>query len=192
MTNHGGELEGEATLGAAQARALFAQAASDGLRFEGYLPPPLATWILKKIAERVFPSPEAAILAIVSDHVQLDRLERLRQLMMERSLARSNGRPVPVQTLEDVAQEVVDEADRAGVPAYWHRNRNTAQLVDRVDESFIVEMMPRFSTYSEAASWYLSWPLAGFGGSTAADLVRAGRAQDVRDYFEAAAAGVFA
>ena len=43
---------------AKQARALHARAEAGGLRFEAYLPPDLATWILDKIARGVFaPAP---------------------------------------------------------------------------------------------------------------------------------------
>ena len=72
------------------------------------------------------------------------------------------------------------------------RNGSTKQLIDRADDDFIHEILPRFSTYSEAAHWYLSGSLAVFGGATAADLVREGHSQKVLDYLEAVAAGMFA
>lgn len=174
-----------------QAKALLPQAARDGIHFECYLPPSLAVWLLRKIEERTYNDPQHAIFAIVNDHVQLCRLADVREAMVERSLGRSSGGYFPQQTLEEVAQSLVDMEVGRGVPAYWHCHGGTEPILSRADHNFITWIKPRFSTYSEATHWYLFRSLPGFGGATAATLVREGRAKEVDEYMEAADAGVF-
>lgn len=174
-----------------QAKALRLPAGRDGLRFECFLPPELASWVLDKVEGLVFDDPAEAVRTIVSSHVQLCRLERVRQTMMERALARSAGKRFEEETLEEVAQFLKDADDGKGVPAYWHHNGSTLQILDRRDHDFVMWLLPRFSTYSEAVNWYLRYPLPGFGGSTAAALVRDSHAEEVREYLDAVDAGVF-
>lgn len=45
---------------------------------------------------------------------------------------------------------------------------------------------------SQAAEWYNTVPVPGFGERTAKDLVEAGRGEEVIGYFRAVDAGVFA
>lgn len=177
-----------------QAKALRSHAASQGLYFECYLPSKLASWLLSKIEQKAYNDPQHAIFAIVNDHVQLERLERVRKTLIQRSLERSGGGYWPEQTLEEVGQylDETDEYETRGVPAYWRLDGSTEQALTREDDQFVREVMHRFSTYSEAAAWYLSRPLPGFGGATAATLVREGRVQEVHDYIEGVDAGVFA
>jgi len=51
---------------------------------------------------------------------------------------------------------------------------------------------PRFPTPELATHWYCREPLPGFSGSTAAQLVEAGRADDVVEYLAAVDAGIHA
>ena len=50
---------------------------------------------------------------------------------------------------------------------------------------------PRFSKPELAQAWYEAEPIPGFGGSTAEQLVDAGRGQEVLDYVAAVDAGIF-
>lgn len=54
--------------GAAQAKALRAQAAAGGLCFEAYLPPRLAERVLGLIEDHIFDDPSNAISAILEDY----------------------------------------------------------------------------------------------------------------------------
>jgi hypothetical protein len=176
-----------------QAAALRRYAAHHGLRFECYLPSRLASWLLEKVEQKAYNDPEHAIYAIVNDHVQLERLSCVRDTLIQRSLERSSGGYWPVQTLEEVGQYLA-ESDRyqtQGVPAYWNLNGSTEQVLTHDDDDMIREIMHRFSSYSEATAWYRSRPLPGFGGATAAALVREGRAQEVIEYLEGVDAGIF-
>lgn len=177
-----------------QASALRPYAANHGLRFECYLPSKLASWLLSKVEQKTYNDPDHAIYAIVNDHYQLERLERVRETLVQRSLQRSSRAQWPERTLEEVGEYLnrVDEYETQGVPAYWHLNGFTEQVLTPADDDMIREIMHRFSTYSEATAWYLSRPLPGFGGATAASLVREGRAQEVNEYLEGVDAGVFA
>lgn len=175
-----------------QAKVLRLPAGRDGLRFECHLPPALAAWILDKVEGLVYEDPAEAVRTIVNNHVQLCRLERVREKMEERALARSAGKYFRDQTLEEVAQSLTNEDDGKGVPAYWHNHGGTEQFLSRADHDFVISILFRFSTYSEATHWYLSRSLPGFGGATAAALVREGRAEEVAEYLDGLDAGIFA
>ena len=82
--------------GAAQAAALQEQARSGGLRFEAYLPPALANWILDKIARGVFADPSEAAFVILGEHHELEPHTRcLRQEALRRSLQAAADDPRP-------------------------------------------------------------------------------------------------
>lgn len=90
----------------------------------------------------------------------MERLSRVRDTLIQRSLERSSGGYWPEQTLEEVGQ-YLDKADRyqtQGVPAYWNLNGSTEQVLAREDDEMVREIMYRFSSYSEAAAWYRSRP----------------------------------
>ena len=53
--------------GAAQAKALAAQASAGGLRFEAYLPADLAAWMLSLIEDRIFDDPSEGVFVFMQD-----------------------------------------------------------------------------------------------------------------------------
>lgn len=93
-------------------------------------------------------------------------------------------------TRDEVAQTVglgrdaVLRPERISSPRTQKRLREMVELLNRVE--------PRFGSALIAYAWYRSEPLAGFGGQTAMQLVREGRANDVMEYIDAVDAGVYA
>src|SRR5258708_1297629 len=74
-----GEGPAPASPAIAEARALRAPAAKSGLRFEAYLPPVLAAWLLDRIGHGVFADPSAAVVAILGEYRELEPHADLRQ-----------------------------------------------------------------------------------------------------------------
>ncbi|MBV9860471.1 MAG: CopG family transcriptional regulator [Alphaproteobacteria bacterium] len=71
---------------AAQARALREEARAGGLRFDAYLPPALAEWLLDRIERGVFADPSEAVFAIMDEHRDLERHADLRNQLLSRSV----------------------------------------------------------------------------------------------------------
>jgi len=59
-------------------------------------------------------------------------------------------------------------------------------------ERVMVVVRPRFPTPDLAMQWFREESIPGFSGSTAAQLVEAGRADDVVEYLAAVDAGIHA
>ena len=93
-------------------------------------------------------------------------------------------------TLDEVARTVglgrdaVMRQDRIASPKTQKRLREMVEILNRVE--------PRFGSALIAYAWYRSQPLPSFGDMTAEDLVRAGRANDVRGYLSRIAVGGYA
>lgn len=58
--------------------------------------------------------------------------------------------------------------------------------------SILRRMRPRFGSWRAAIAWFVWAPLPGFGGASARNLIKQGRAEDVLEYFEAVDAGISA
>ena len=56
----------------AQAKALREQACKGGLRFEVFLPPGLAEWVLDFVERGVFVDPSEAVFVILGEHRDLE------------------------------------------------------------------------------------------------------------------------
>ncbi|MGE4409756.1 MAG: CopG family transcriptional regulator [Sphingobium sp.] len=70
----------------AQAAALRDQARAGGLRFEAYLPPALADWMLERIERGTFADPSEAVFAIVGNFRELEPHSDLRDALLGRML----------------------------------------------------------------------------------------------------------
>jgi Arc/MetJ-type ribon-helix-helix transcriptional regulator len=80
----------------ARARTLREKAGKGGLRFEVYLPPDLAGWLLGLIERGVFADPSEAVFVILGEHRDLEPHADLRRELLSRSLqaaADNNPRP---------------------------------------------------------------------------------------------------
>lgn len=83
-----------------------------------------------------------------------------------------------------LGRDAVMRPDRIASPRTQKRLREMVEVLNRV--------APRFGSALIAYAWYRSEPLAGFGGLTAMQLVREGRADEVMEYINAVEAGVHA
>lgn len=93
-------------------------------------------------------------------------------------------------TSEEVARSVglgkdaVQRKDRIASDRTQRRLREMVEILNKVE--------PRFGSALIAYAWFRSEPLAGFGGWTAMQLLREGRAEEVLIYIDAVDAGVYA
>ena len=106
--------------GVAQAKALRQQAAEGGLRFEAYLPPQSAEWLLGRIEKGVFLDPSEAVFVVLGEHKDLEPHKDLRQELLRRRLNAAIDDPRP----SIPAQQVFDElrkkmATPLPEPAVW-------------------------------------------------------------------------
>jgi antitoxin ParD1/3/4 len=96
--------------GVAQARALRRQASHGGLRFEAFLRPALAGWLLDQIERGVFADPNDAIALIFEEHRELEPHADLRRELLQRTIQAAMDDPRP-----PIAAEEVDKRLRARV-----------------------------------------------------------------------------
>ena len=78
-----------------QAKQLRDQAAKGGLRFEAYLPPSLALWLLDLIEQDTFLDPSEAVFVILGEHKELAPHADLRRELLKRRIqvAADDSRP---------------------------------------------------------------------------------------------------
>ena len=69
-----------------QARALREAAAAGGLKFEAYLPPELALWLLDRVEKGDFHDPSEAAFVLLGEAKELEPHEDLRSELLKRSL----------------------------------------------------------------------------------------------------------
>lgn len=69
-----------------QARVLRASAIDGGLRFQAYLPPELALWILDQIERGVFTDPSEAVFVLLDEARELEPHQDLRQELLKRRI----------------------------------------------------------------------------------------------------------
>lgn len=72
-----------------QAKALREQARAGGRRFEAYLPPALADWLLERIERGTFADPGEAVFAIVGNFRDLEPHRDLRDELLGPHIGRS-------------------------------------------------------------------------------------------------------
>lgn len=77
-------------------------------------------------------------------------------------------------------------------PTLSSHMRSNQMPISEDTEKVMAVVRPRFPTPELATRWFREEPLAGFSGSTAAQLVEAGRADDVVEYLAAVDAGIHA
>lgn len=78
-----------------QAQRLREQARSGGLRFEAYLPPDLAVWLLGLIERGVFTDPSEAVFVMLGEQQEMEPHSDLREEFLRRScqVAIDDSRP---------------------------------------------------------------------------------------------------
>jgi antitoxin ParD1/3/4 len=78
-----------------QAKRLRNQVAEGGLRFEAYLPPSLALWLLDRIEGGKYLDPSEAVFVILGEHEELEPHADLRQELFKRSIQAAADDPRP-------------------------------------------------------------------------------------------------
>lgn len=112
----------------AQAGALREQAKKGGLRFEAYLPPGLADWLLGLVEQGTFIDPSEAVFVILGEHKELEPHSDLRRELLHRRLQASLDDPGPSIPGEEVFAELRKQLSKPQPePAAWKRNRPTAE-----------------------------------------------------------------
>ncbi len=129
----------------AQAKALKDQARQGGLRFEVFLPPDLAEWILNLVERGVFIDPSEAVFVKLGEQRELEPHADLRQELLKRSLRASVDDPEPPLSIEEASARMRVRAEGPRIePADWIRSKpdrgerrvfRTGELPDEVIEA---------------------------------------------------------
>jgi hypothetical protein len=104
----------------AQAKALRVQAEKGGLRFDAYLPPVLACWLLRLIEEGEFHDPSEAAFVIFGAHRDLEPHADLRRELLSRMLQAAADDPRPGIPAEEVFK-TLKETLPLPEPAEWKK-----------------------------------------------------------------------
>jgi len=114
--------------GAAQATALQAQAAAGGLRFEAYLLPRLATWLLGLIARGDFADPSEAVFVLLGEQQEIEEYPDLRAELLRRTIDAAANDPRPAIPADVVIAEIASQlAAPLPAAAMWPRHANPAR-----------------------------------------------------------------
>ena len=106
----------------AQAKALSEMAQKGGLRFEAYLPPGLAEWLLGLIERGVFVDPSEAVFVILGEHKDLEPHADLRRELLRQILQAAIDDPRPSVPHEKVMERLRKMAEALRPePAEWRR-----------------------------------------------------------------------
>jgi hypothetical protein len=105
----------------AQARALRKHAGKGGLRFEAYLPPELADWLLDLIERRVFADPCEAVFVILGEHRDLEPHADLRRELLQRSIQAAINDPRPSLSGEEMERHLRELCDTPPEAAVWRK-----------------------------------------------------------------------
>ncbi len=107
----------------AQAKALREQACKGGLRFEVFLPPGLAEWVLDFVERGVFVDPSEVVFVILGEHRDLEPHGDLRTEILKRSLDASINDPRPPIPLDEFKKKMAERmAELRPEPAAWRKN----------------------------------------------------------------------
>jgi antitoxin ParD1/3/4 len=111
----------------AQAGALKEQASKAGLRFETYLPPDLAAWVLDHVERGVFADPSEAVFVILGEHRDLEPHIDLRRESLRRSLDAAMNDPRPALSLDEVRERMRKFFDEPRPdPAVWQKRSDAS------------------------------------------------------------------
>lgn len=105
-----------------QAKRLRDQAAKGGLRFEAYLPPSLALWLLDRIERGQFLDPSEAVFVILGEHEELEPHADLRRELFKRRIQAAADDPRPGISSDEMLKrlrEVTKESRQE--PAKWEK-----------------------------------------------------------------------
>ena len=105
-----------------QAKQLRDQAAKGGLRFEAYLPPSLALWLLDLIEQDTFLDPSEAVFVILGEHKELAPHADLRRELLKRRIQVAADDPRPALPCEEGMAEIREMLKQPRPePARWEK-----------------------------------------------------------------------
>ena len=96
----------ERRAGAAHAAGLRDQAAAGGLRFEVYLPPEMALWLLGLIEQGTFKDPDEAAFVMLGEQQGLTAYPDLRRELLRRTVEDAANDPHPGFSADEVFAEI--------------------------------------------------------------------------------------
>lgn len=100
--------------------ALRTQARAGGLRFEAYLPPDLADWLLGLVEEGAFTDPSEAVFVMAENFRELEPHRDLRDALLGRMLQAAIDDPRPRISSEELAERLEQwRAEPRPEPARW-------------------------------------------------------------------------
>lgn len=106
----------------AQAKQLRDQARAGGLRFEAYLPPDLAEWLLDHVAQGHFVDPAEAVFVILGEHQELEPHADLRDELFRRMCQSALDDPRPAIPHDEVVKRLKEQlAAPRPAPARWRK-----------------------------------------------------------------------
>ena len=89
-----------------QAKRLRNQVNEGGLKFEAYLPPSLALWLLDRIEQGQFLDPSEAVFVILGEHEELEPHADLRRELLKRRIQAAADDPRPGISGEEMKAEL--------------------------------------------------------------------------------------
>lgn len=105
-----------------QAKRLRNQVAEGGLRFEAYLPPSLALWLLDLIEQDTFLNPSEAVFVILGEHKELAPHADLRRELLKRSIETAADDPRPGISGEELKARLAEMfKEPLPEPATWEK-----------------------------------------------------------------------
>lgn len=105
-----------------QARRIRDQAAKGSLRFEAYLPPSLALWLLDRIEQGKFLDPSEAVFVILGEHEELEPHADLRRELFKRRIQAATDDPRPGISGEEMLERLREASkEPRQEPATWEK-----------------------------------------------------------------------
>jgi hypothetical protein len=92
------------------------------LRFEAYLPPELALWLLDRIEQGKFLDPSEAVFVILGEHEELEPHADLRRELFKRRIQADDDDPRPGISGEEMMERLRQASKEARQePARWEK-----------------------------------------------------------------------
>jgi antitoxin ParD1/3/4 len=106
----------------AQAKALREQARLGGLRFEVYLPPTIADWLLDHVERGAFRDPSEAVFVLLGEQQELEPHADLRREFLKRRIQAGLDDPRPGIPADEVFARLEKMFDKPrSKPAVWRK-----------------------------------------------------------------------
>lgn len=106
-----------------QAAELRPQAAEHGLRFEGYLVPSVAEWVLAEVEQGHFRDPSEAMFIAMRVFMEMQAYPDLREELLRREIRKSLADEGPSLSGDEVLAKLHERMKRAGgrKPPMWSK-----------------------------------------------------------------------